>query len=148
MTEQSADLIRDLQSLINFLGAHPELPLPKKYDFNIYEFGIEDLALARTIAKALGTFDKDIGTSLFVLKKRFGKVSLRFVFHRNNVCTRRVIGTKSETKLVPEADAQMVEKVVETEIVEWDCPSLLGDQAASEVAEVSPPPIDDDEIPF
>ncbi len=97
MTEQSAALIRDLQSLINFLGAHPELPLPPTFDFAIYEFGDEDLALARTIAKSLGTFDKDINDSLFVLKKRFGQVTLRFVFHRDSVCTRRVIGKQMET---------------------------------------------------
>ncbi len=132
MTDKTAALVRDLQSLIDFLGAHPELPLPPTFDFAVYELGSEDLALARTIAKALGTFDKDVGDSIFTLKKRFGKVQLRFIFHRDSVCTRRVVGKKMETKMVPEAGAKMVPQVVETEIVEWDCPSLLdGDEAPS-----------------
>ncbi len=152
MTEENAALVRDLQSLINFLGAHPELPLPTFFDFSIYEFGDEDLALARTIAKAFGTFDKDIGASIFTLKKRFGKVALRFIFHRDSVCARRVIGTKTETKMVPASTAKMVEKVVETEIVEWDCPTLLDDQAPPKATEPPPPPFPrvdrDDDIPF
>ncbi len=131
MTEENIALVRDLQSLIDFLGAHPELPLPMFYDFAIYEFGDEDLALARTIAKAFGTFDKDVGDTIFTLKKRFGTVALRFVFHRDSVCTRRVLGTKTETKMVPVTGARMVEKVVETEIVEWDCPSLLDETDAA-----------------
>ncbi len=147
MTEQSAAFVRDLQSLVNFLGAHPELPLPSFFDFNIYDLGDEDLALARTIAKAFGTFDKDIGDSIFTLKKRFGTVALRFVFHRDSVCTRRVLGKKTETKMVPEAGTRMVEKVVETEIVEWDCPSLL-DETDEATAAPFPRVDRDDDIPF
>ncbi len=131
MTEQSAALVRDLQSLIDFLGAHPELPLPTTFDFAIYDFETEDLDCAKEIAKSLGTFDKDINDTFFMLKKRFGTVALRYVFYRNSVCAKRVIGTKTETKMVPEANAKMVEKVVETEIVEWDCPSLLDETDAA-----------------
>ncbi len=149
MTDKNAALVRDLQSLIDFLGAHPELPLPETFDFAVYELGVEDLALARTIAKALGTFDKDINDSLFTLKKRFGKVVLRFVFHRDSVCARRVIGKQTETKMVPETGTRMVPQVVETEIVEWDCPSLLDetDEAVAPPEAAEPPSLDDD-IPF
>ncbi len=145
MTEENAALVRNLQSLIDFLGAHPELPLPKSFDFNVYDFAAEDLDCAKNIAKSLGTFDKDTNDAFFVLKKRFGKVNLRFVFSRGAVCTRRVVGTQTETKMVPEAGAKMVEKVVETEIVEWDCPSLLDE---TDEATAPPTKAGDDDIPF
>ncbi|KKM95583.1 hypothetical protein LCGC14_1186660 [marine sediment metagenome] len=125
------EILRDMQSLIDFLGAHPELPLPKSFDFAVYELGVEDLDLAKTIAKALGTFDKETAERFFSLIKRFGRVSLRFVFYRDNVCTKRVIGTKQVTEMVPAPGAKMVERTVETEIVEWNCPSLLADDEAS-----------------
>ncbi len=131
MTEQSAALVRDLQSLIDFLGAHPELPLPSSFAMSVYNLGTESLDRAKEIAKSLGTFDKNVNDQFFDLTKTFGEASIRFVFYRHNVCTKRVIGTKTETKMVPEAAAKMVEKVVETEIVEWDCPSLLDETDAA-----------------
>ncbi len=145
MTEENAALIRDLQSLIDFLGAHPELPLPKSFDFNVYDFAAEDLNCVKDVAKSLGTFDKDIRDRLFVLKKLFGKVSLRFVFYRDSVCAKRVVGKQTETKMVPEAGAKMVPQVVETEIVEWDCPSLLDE---TDEATAPPTKAGDDDIPF
>ena len=148
-------LIRDLQSLIDFLDAHPELPLPNDFALNVYRLGGETLGRAKEIAKSLGTYDKEVDDTFFALIKNFGQVRLRFVFYRHNVCTKRVIGTKTETRLVPEADANMVERTVETEIVEWDCPSLLGEtdeaNAAPTMAAAEPPtlpPVDGDDIPF
>ncbi len=51
--------------------------------------------------------------------------------------------------MVPETGAKMVEKVVETEIVEWDCPSLLDEtDEANAVPEAAKAPSLDDDIPF
>lgn len=127
-------ILDDLQSLIDFLGAHPELPLPANFALSVYTFANENLETARGIAKSLGTFDKELNNSMFSLVKHFGDISLRFVFYRDNVCIKRVVGTKTETIQVPAADAPdvlMVDKVVETEIVEWDCPSLLANDEAT-----------------
>ena len=149
-------LLRDMQSLIDFLYAHPELPLPTSFDLTVTNVGGETLDRAKEIAKSLGTFEKNINGSFFDLVKKFGQVELRFVFYRHNICSRRVIGTKTENVKVPAPDAptvEMVDKVVETEIVEWDCPSLLDDDAAKSeelVAEALriKPRVHDDDIPF
>ncbi len=123
------DILRDLQSLINLLGAHPELPRPTSININIYDFEKEDLEEAQMVAKALGSFEKDIDDSFFRLIKTFGRVELSYIFFRDAVCTKTVVGIKKETKLVPHPDALMIEREVETDIIEWDCPSLLeGDQ--------------------
>ncbi|KKM80227.1 hypothetical protein LCGC14_1342100 [marine sediment metagenome] len=122
-------ILRDLQELIDFLGAHPELPMPKNIEIGVYDFKKEDIETAGKIAQGLKTFEKDIDDTFFRLIKRFGDVSLRYVFYRSAVCTKRVVGTKTETKMVPASNTPMVEKEIETEIIEWDCPTLLeGDQ--------------------
>ena len=130
MTDNRDELLRDMQSLINFLGAHPELPLPSAFALSVYDLGDETLDRAKEIAKSLGTFEKETDELFITLVKHFGQVSLRFVFYRRNVCVKRVVGTKTKTIRVPAAGtpkAEMVDKVVETEIVEWDCPTLLGE---------------------
>ena len=151
MSDERNTFLRDMQSLIDFLGAHPELPLPDSFAISVYNLGTESLNRAKEIAKSLGTFEKSVNNQFLDLTKTFGQVSIRFVFYRHNVCTKRVIGTKTETKMVPAPSAPMVEKVVKTEVVEWDCPTLLGETdeatAAPEV-EAPSPPVDDDEIPY
>lgn len=149
MTDNRDELLRDMQSLIDFLGAHPELPLPDDLTISVYGIGAETLDRAKELAKSLGTFEKEIDDPFFALVKRFGKVSLRFVFYRQSVCIKRVVGTKTDIIRVPAEGApkvEMIDKVVETEIVEWDCPSLLGetDSAALPI----PSSFADDEIPF
>lgn len=119
------DILIDLQRLIDFLGAHPELPMPTHIEIGVYDFKEEDLETAKKIAKSLKIFTKDIDESFFRLIKSFGKVTIKYVFYRNAVCTKKVIGTKKETKLIPHPDALMIEREVETEIIEWNCSSLL-----------------------
>ena len=149
MTDNRDELLRDMQSLIDFLGAHPELPLPDDLTVSVYAIGAETLDRAKELAKSLGTFEKEIDDPFFALVKRFGKVSLRFVFYRQSVCIKRVVGTKTDTIRVPAEGApkvEMIDKVVETEIVEWDCPSLLS-ETDSEALSI-PSSFADDEIPF
>ncbi len=119
------DILRDLQGLIDFLGAHPELPRPRSVEMGVYDFEKEDIETAGKIAQGLKTFEKNIDDTFFRLVKKFGDVSLRYVFYRSAVCIKRVVGTKTETKMVPASNTPMVEKEIETEIVEWDCPTLL-----------------------
>ena len=119
------DILRDLQGLIDFLGTHPELPRPTGVGIGVYDFVKENLEEAQKVARSLGNFTKDTDETFFRLTKTFGKVSIKYVFYRQDICTKRVIGTKKKTIIVPHPDAKMVEKEVETEIIEWDCPSLL-----------------------
>ena len=119
------DILRDLQELIDFLDAHPELLRPSNIEIGVYDFPKEDIETAGKIAQALKTFEKDTDETFFRLVKKFGNVSIKYVFYRSAVCTKRVIGTKTETKMIPASDAPMIEKTIETEIIEWDCPALL-----------------------
>ncbi len=119
------DILGDLQSLINLLSAHPELPRPTRVEIGVYDFVKENLEEAQKVAKGLGNFTKDIDETFFRLTKTFGKVSIKYVFYRQDICIKRVIGTKKKTIMVPHPDAKMVEKEVEIEIIEWDCSSLL-----------------------
>ena len=119
------DILRDLQGLIDFLGAHPELPRPTEIQIGVYNFPIEDIETAGKIAQGLKTFEKNTDETFFRLIKKFGNVNIRYVFYRSAICTKRVVGTKKITKMVPASDTPMVEKEIEIEIVEWDCPALL-----------------------
>jgi hypothetical protein len=71
----------------------------------------------------LGKATKQIRFSDFELVKEFGSlVELRYETNRENVCIKRVVGTKEVPK------RRVVEVPGETdteEIVEWDCPPSL-----------------------
>ncbi|MCH7605132.1 hypothetical protein IID24_04070 [Patescibacteria group bacterium] len=125
MTTYSDEILRDLQSLIDFLGAHPEIERPTDLSINVYSFEEENLETVSRIARVLGSFNKDIDAGFFRLTKKFGNVTLKYVFYRENVCIKRVVGIRKEKKMVPPTETLMVEIEVETEIVEWNCPSLL-----------------------
>lgn len=76
----------------------------------------------------LGAVTKEVGTTdltedtLFIGRDFGGGVVLCYQAVRDEVCTRRVVGT--ETVMVPDPDAPLVEQ--EREIVEWDCHPILG----------------------
>lgn len=53
--------------------------------------------------------------------RMFGPVKVRVWTARENVCSRRVVGT--ETVEVPDPDAPMV--MIEREVYEWDCVPIL-----------------------
>lgn len=81
----------------------------------------------KEIAKLLGKSEKIIDEYSFGLRKRFGEglVKLEVTTSRSNVCTKRVVGKKTRTVAARPAEP---EKVIEEDIVEYDCPgSLLKD---------------------
>lgn len=126
------ELVSGYRALADWYEAHPDAPMPYEPGATVLSFDREDADEARRIAKMLGTFEKDGDDKFFRLSKAFGGVKLEFVFYRDRVCQPRVVGTK--TVMVPAAappivppDTPMVEKQID--IVEWDCPPLLGDAA-------------------
>jgi hypothetical protein len=67
---------------------------------------------ARVLA-ALKPCSKSYTDDLLKIHRDFGPITLEYVFFRDQVCTKRVVGTKViPAKLIPER--------IE-EIVEWDC---------------------------
>ncbi len=120
-------LTKDLRDLADFLDAHPNLERPYKPEFNIYSIvGGENLESASRIAKELGSFDKQVEGSLFKIAKTFGEVTLRYVFYRDYVCTSRVVGTEEVDVPAQPAKEAVKARTTNIDIIEWDCPSLLG----------------------
>ncbi|MDP7337678.1 MAG: hypothetical protein QF786_00050 [Vicinamibacterales bacterium] len=106
-----------LRDLADWYEAHPEVTLPSS-TVNIYP----DVREFSAVARAMGSAEKEAVGSWFVLAKSFGPISLEANADRDEVCTKRVVGTRTETKRVPTA---FEDREVDVEIVEWDCPSLL-----------------------
>jgi len=115
--------INGLHDLADFLHNHPDLPLPYG-DLSCWDHGAESIESASKIARALGTFEKKEGVSYLYLNKEFGPIQLQYAFPRSAVCERVVVGTREvEREVTPTHDR--VFEMVEEEIVEWKCPSLL-----------------------
>lgn len=106
MTDQSKlSTAESLRLLADWYEAHPDMPAPKVWVGG--GLGLED---ARRIARALGAFDKGGDDMFFELNKSFGSLVLTVQFYRPHICTKRV---------------------VQKEVVEWDCPALLDDKDAA-----------------
>ena len=83
--------------------------------------------IAETVLAGLAegaTVRKDYGSSYFRVYLGFGDVEYKVVCERDQVCTRRVVGTETVTKSVP-PEGDWTEQEVEQDIVEWDCHPLL-----------------------
>lgn len=123
--------IEGLRSIANFLEDHPELPLPDM-DFRIYSLNSKEEAQA--VARAFGNFEKGYSNWYATLTKAFVKgefgaeVALSYVFNREAICERKVVGVRTiPAEFVP---AHTTEARTE-EIVEWDCGSILGEANAN-----------------
>ena len=79
----------------------------------------KDLALR--IARSFGEADKDYVGDTFSISKNFGGIKLNYLFHRDVVCTARVVGTKQVEETLYVKTGRMIEE----NIVEWDCHPLL-----------------------
>lgn len=114
------DYTNGLRAIADWYDAHPEIePSGSTLD----HYGLDTKEEAAMLVKAFGSCKKEYHDTIFTVVKRFGSIDLKFHFSRNQVCTRRVVGTKIEP-------ARMVaERVVD--IVEWDCESILAPTEAA-----------------
>lgn len=126
--------LRAVADLLDAAG--PDLPPPLTIDlygekptitFNFY--GDEDAReqAVQVIRLVGGSWDKRYDNAFFFADRETNVVALRIVCKRDQVCTRKVVGTETITRLVPASDAPMIEVTEEREIVEWDCHPLLGE---------------------
>lgn len=85
--------------------------------------------LARVVRAIGGTWDKEPYGADFTMRQRRGHLNLLVQATRDEVCTRRVVGTREITRTVPAQPAMpatsehTVTEVVED--VEWDCEPIL-----------------------
>ena len=123
---ETIEFTQALRQIADFYDKHPEVPLPDLVSMPIYTVNTpEEIA---PIARAFGTSFKEYNSTFFKLTKQFGVIKLEVVAYRDQVCVKRVVGTKKVKKQVLaeyQPPANYVEKEVEEEIVEWDCPESI-----------------------
>jgi hypothetical protein len=125
------DLVAGLRELADYLETSDGVKLPQMNFYGstwIYKYGTDEDGNTdysktddfltrqemRKLAKALAPCEKDYSNHSFNLKRKFGKyVSVTLNTSRENVCERKVVGTK-------EIEAQIIPARTE-EIVEWEC---------------------------
>ena len=107
--------IKGLRQLADFYEQHPTLRFPSSDSVTVYGYVTKEDAI--TVASVLGHCEKVFDKDAFYLIKDLGELKLRFYFNREEVCERKVIGTK----LVPE----YIYPAHIEDIVEWECHPLL-----------------------
>jgi len=122
-----------LRKIADFYESHEDFPPLDCGELNIYS--VNSPEQAKSCARMLGIFDKEYNGNIIKLSKKFGEMSLKVVFMRENLCKRNVVGTKKVMKRVA-AKYEMQE--VEEDVVEWDCgtPLMLKDEELKGVANV------------
>lgn len=126
-SEARTKTLDDVRELLNWLEAHPEVPIPdelgsESLGLSIYQWDSKEQA--QTMARAMGTFEKQFDGDYLRLIKKFGSgVKVRAIFSRSQVCERVVTGTRE----IPE---QVIPARTE-EISEWKCSSILSAQEAA-----------------
>jgi hypothetical protein len=117
------EFCKGLRQLADWYEVNPQINKPS-YMLSVY-CTTEDKDVAIATAQALRTFKKDYTQSFFTMSKEFSGITLTFYFSRDEVCTKKVLGTKS----VPDRyEPGYLVAAHEEEIVEWECPeSLLAD---------------------
>lgn len=132
--------IAGLREFADFLETHPDVPM-ENWRINVSYYTYDDETV-KAAARAATGWTKIYTDSYLDLAMYFGldgaepddgqrTAGLKFIISvpRDQVCTKRVVGTKVVEKPDPEfikqarKDAPIVE--VEEEVVEWDCHPLL-----------------------
>lgn len=136
-----------LRALARFLDDHPEVPLPyhgahaEGSALPAFPIYLTDGATARAgmavIARAMGGAVKapkthHDGTEDFQVWREFGGIVLYAQAPREQVCTRRVTGTREVTEEIPDPDAPKVTVTRTVEDVTWECGPLLAPPAEPE----------------
>lgn len=147
--EERAHMVKALRHLGFLLEAHPELPVPETFwNFGVPRFEIklagyktaEEEATVKeqlqAIVKALrksyfkGKLTKDYSGKQFKLTAPLSPtVELVVIADREEVCTKRVLGTRVVNEPVYET-VQTGTKPTVVEDVEWDCDPILAGAAA------------------
>jgi len=112
-----------LRNLADFYETHPKAPIPFDFKYgwlNAYLPGGDE---GRAILQSLGSFRKVFEDDYFRAEVQVGEMTLRFSTRRENICVRKVVGTKivAETVIPSSYTPETVIPAHEEEIVEWDC---------------------------
>jgi hypothetical protein len=106
----STEYAQGLREIADWLEANPHIFLPGQM-FDV--FTLNTKKEAEEVLRALKPCKKEYAGELFNISRKFGSITLRFVFYRNAVCMRRVVGTK-------EVEEQIIPAHTE-DVIEWEC---------------------------
>jgi hypothetical protein len=109
-------------ALSTYYATHPDAPTP-------YLAQTEYIWISGTPEeyKAIGAGEKKYSDDNFFFTVELipGVITLNFSTNRENVCTKRVIGTRIVPEhILPGTPSQIIAEHTE-EIIEWDCPESL-----------------------
>jgi predicted nucleotidyltransferase len=92
-------------------------------DFIVYGPDAKQVMAILRKAFSPGRWDKDTDSYYFALKREVNGLNIEIKAHRDAVCQRVVVGTKTVVRKAVEARPETVEEVEE---VEWVCGTLAG----------------------
>ena len=122
-------LSHGLRQLAEWYDKHPDAPIP--YDATtITVFGF---SAKPEEVRAIGSAKKEWGESIFRLTVELPNATIRFIACRSDVCTRKVVGTRTVPEKVVKATEAEIIPEHEEDIVEWEChESLLKPEESSD----------------
>ena len=127
-------LAADLRDFADFIEEHgpilPDITVDLRsylWSYTMTEGENVPASIALTMRAGVKSADavkKDYSSDYFRLFLKFGNLEYKVMCNREEVCTKRVVGTETVTKQMP-PEGEWTEKTVEQDIVEWDCNPLL-----------------------
>lgn len=110
--------IDDTRKVLDWLEAHPDVPLPRDLDQgNLSILSLDSKEEALFLAREFGSCEKAWNDESLRIIKYFGSMKLSALFFREYICERTVIGTEEVPENVTPAHRR--------EIVDWKCDPLL-----------------------
>lgn len=142
--DRRAEYIAGLRQLADLLEAHPELSMPSSGSWSsdpigIAEFGTGQRERIAKWARLLpGKKSKELGGTSGEILRMLGRLRglhIKVICDRDEVCERRVLGTREVTEEVPDPEAlaavPTVTRTTVVEDVEWVCRPLLADETSA-----------------
>jgi hypothetical protein len=131
-TANRTEYTAGLRALADLLDNNPDVPLPysgRASELNWITVSDENQRdVVAAIVRALpGVVVKEPRGDVIDFVGKIHGLKVCVIATRNEVCTRRVIGTREVTKKIPDPSVEVRSvEVTETEdIVEWDCGPIL-----------------------
>ncbi len=118
-----------LRAIADWYEKNPHIPIPRHPSINNYSVNTKGEAAA--ILRALGQCEKEYDENMFTLSHKFGPIVARFVFYRESVCVKKVVGTREIAETVLPAREETIIPAHKEEIFEWECLPILASEGES-----------------
>ena len=122
-----------LRELADILDAHPDVPLPfsgragEDFPLRIYLFGLSKEDVVTAVRAFPGPKTKEFSGDYARMGVTLHGLSIVLMPHRETVCTKRVVGTRTVVTPAAPARSATPAHIVKEDIVEWDCHPFLAE---------------------